>query len=228
MALTLGGVSLFVVIFAVIPIARPLFRKLNVPWHLHRRLSLRHRLDHDDDDSGDTVDHQHHADEVYGFDPGLGADRRTGGGRGDGGFEPWYTKFALRRAVDAGEGYDAVVVAEPERKPGGPTARVPPTLGLSLVPPAVLLVLLNVVKADPVVALTAGGAACVVLFWRRYENLLLTLNRGGTNAVLPSSTPVRTSATASPSRRRAGSGRSANGSGAAREIPSSRWPRPRA
>lgn len=34
MALTLGGVSLFVVIFAVIPIARPLFRELNVPWHL--------------------------------------------------------------------------------------------------------------------------------------------------------------------------------------------------
>ena len=34
MALTLGGISLFVVIFAVIPVARPLFRELNVPWHL--------------------------------------------------------------------------------------------------------------------------------------------------------------------------------------------------
>lgn len=34
LGLTYGGVSLFVVIFAVIPIARPLFRELNVPWHL--------------------------------------------------------------------------------------------------------------------------------------------------------------------------------------------------
>ena len=34
LALTYGGVSLFVVIFAVMPIARPLFRELDIPWHL--------------------------------------------------------------------------------------------------------------------------------------------------------------------------------------------------
>lgn len=32
--LTYGGVSLFVAIFAIIPVARPLFKKLNLPWHL--------------------------------------------------------------------------------------------------------------------------------------------------------------------------------------------------
>ena len=32
--LTYGGVSLFVVIFAIIPIARPLFKELNLPWHI--------------------------------------------------------------------------------------------------------------------------------------------------------------------------------------------------
>lgn len=32
--LTYGGVSLFVVIFAVLPIAKPLFKELNIPWHL--------------------------------------------------------------------------------------------------------------------------------------------------------------------------------------------------
>lgn len=31
-ALTYGGVSLFVVIFAVMPIARPIFKELNIPW----------------------------------------------------------------------------------------------------------------------------------------------------------------------------------------------------
>ena len=34
LCLTYGGVSLFVVIFAVIPIARPLFKELDLPWHL--------------------------------------------------------------------------------------------------------------------------------------------------------------------------------------------------
>lgn len=32
--LTYGGISLFVCMFAVIPLARPLFKKLNVSWHL--------------------------------------------------------------------------------------------------------------------------------------------------------------------------------------------------
>lgn len=32
--LTMGGVSLFVVIFAVLPIARLLFKELDIPWHM--------------------------------------------------------------------------------------------------------------------------------------------------------------------------------------------------
>jgi H+/gluconate symporter-like permease len=32
--LTYGGISVFVVIFAVLPIARPLFKELDIPWHL--------------------------------------------------------------------------------------------------------------------------------------------------------------------------------------------------
>ena len=32
--LTYGGVSVFVVIFAVLPIAKPLFKELDIPWHL--------------------------------------------------------------------------------------------------------------------------------------------------------------------------------------------------
>ena len=34
LCLTLGGVSLFVVIFAIMPIARPLFKQMDIPWHL--------------------------------------------------------------------------------------------------------------------------------------------------------------------------------------------------
>src|SRR5208283_3715722 len=34
LCLTYGGVSLFVVIFAVLPISRPLFKEMNLAWHL--------------------------------------------------------------------------------------------------------------------------------------------------------------------------------------------------
>lgn len=186
MALTLGGVSLFVVIFAVIPIARPLFRELNVPWHLFIATflfgigSITMTMIPGTPSIINIMPTKYMASTpasapIVGL---MGAVVMAG-------LNLWYMKFALRRAVDAGEGYDAVVMAEPERKPGSPAAKVPPTLGLSLVPPAVLLVLLNGAKLDPVVALAAGGAACVVLFWRRYESLLQTLNRGATNTVLP-------------------------------------------
>lgn len=32
--LTLGGINTYVVIFAVIPIAKPLFKEMEIPWHL--------------------------------------------------------------------------------------------------------------------------------------------------------------------------------------------------
>ena len=32
--LTYGGISVYVVIFAVLPIARPLFKEMDIPWHL--------------------------------------------------------------------------------------------------------------------------------------------------------------------------------------------------
>jgi H+/gluconate symporter-like permease len=95
----------------------------------------------------------------------------------------WYMKIALRRSIAAGDGYSDSGATDP-----GPTIGVavrPPKLGLSLLPPIVLLVLLNALKLDPLVALMSAGMTCVVLFWRRYVNLLQTLNRGATNTVLP-------------------------------------------
>ena len=77
--LTLGGVSLFVVIFAIMPIARPLFKQMNIPWHLFPGAVLfRHRLAFDDDDSGHAFGAQHHAHQVSRHD----ADRSTDPGTG--------------------------------------------------------------------------------------------------------------------------------------------------
>ncbi len=32
--LTYAGISMFVAMFALIPLARPMFRECNIPWHL--------------------------------------------------------------------------------------------------------------------------------------------------------------------------------------------------
>ena len=183
MALTLGGISLFVVIFAVIPVARPLFRELNVPWHLFLAAfffgigSVTMTMIPGTPSIINIMPTKYMASTpasapVVGL---VGAAVVMI-------LNLWYMKFALQRAVAAGERY-----AEPitlEAAPAGALAK-PPSLWLGLLPPIVLLVLLNLLKLDPLVALVSAGATCVVLFWRRYQNLLQTLNRGATNTVLP-------------------------------------------
>ena len=185
MALTLGGVSLFVVIFAVIPVARPLFRELEIPWHLFMAAfffgigSVTMTMIPGTPSIINIMPTKYMASTpasapVVGL---VGAVVIVG-------LNLWYMKIALRRARAAGERYSESNSIEPVRPVTGP-AKLPPSLWLSLVPPIVLLLLLNVLKVDPLVALVSAGVACVVLFWRRYENLLQSLNRGATNTVLP-------------------------------------------
>ena len=66
------------------------------------RLHVRHGLHHDDHDPGDAVDHQHHADEVYGFVDGLGSTTRAPGGRSPGGVQPLVS--AIRTGARDGPG----------------------------------------------------------------------------------------------------------------------------
>src|SRR6185436_2730647 len=81
-------------------------------------------------------------------------------------FNLWYLRFALGRAVARGEGFNAFA--------GDGDAAAPadgePAVWLCLLPPATLIVLLNVVKLDVLVAMTAATAACLGLFWRRFDN----------------------------------------------------------
>jgi H+/gluconate symporter-like permease len=185
MALTLGGVSLFVVIFAVIPIARPLFKELNVPWHLFLAAfffgigSITMTMIPGTPSIINIMPTKYMASTpasapIVGL---VGAAVIVA-------LNLWYMKFALRRAVGAGEGYVESARVDPARDAEA-VVKPAPKLWLSLVPPVVLLVLLNVAKLDPLLALAAGAGTCVLLFWRRYENLLQTLNRGATNTVLP-------------------------------------------
>lgn len=184
LGLTYGGVSLFVVIFAVIPIARPLFRELNVPWHLFAAAftfglgSITMTMIPGTPSIINIMPTRYMTSSptsapVLGL---LGAAVLTV-------FNLWYMRFALGRAVARGEGYagaaaEAAAVVQ-EAVPAGPP------VALCLLPPATLIVLLNLVKLDILVAMTAATAVCVALFWSRFANLLDTLNRGAVNTVNP-------------------------------------------
>ena len=184
MGLTLGGVSLFVVIFAVIPIARPLFKELNVPWHLFIAAfffgigSITMTMIPGTPSIINIMPTKYMASTpasapIVGL---VGAVVMVI-------LNLWYMKIALSRSVRAGEGYTESAIASEPKPVVAQT--IPPNLWLSLLPPIILILVLNVAKLDAVVALASGAVACIVIFWRRFENLLQTLNRGATNTVLP-------------------------------------------
>ncbi|MFZ5643658.1 MAG: GntP family permease [Bacillota bacterium] len=185
LALTLGGVSLFVVIFAVIPIARPLFKELNIPWHLFI-ISFVFGV------GSITMTMIPGTPSIINIMPTkyisttptaapllgiLGSVIVTA-------FNLWYMKYALNKAVSKGEVYvapsGAGVLAEATEQKGEL-----PNVWLCLIPPIALIVLLNVIKFDVVVAMACATVICGALFWNRYDNLLDTLNKGAVNTVIP-------------------------------------------
>ena len=185
LALTFGGVSLFVVIFAVIPVARPLFRELNVPWHLFVAAftfgmgSITMTMLPGTPSIINIMPTKYMASSPTSA-PALGllsAAILVA-------INLWYMRYALRRAVAGGEGFTAPsgpgVPAEAKEQVGSL-----PSVWLCLLPPAILIVLLNVVKVDILVAMGAAGCLCMALFWSRYANPLDTLNRGAVNTVVP-------------------------------------------
>jgi H+/gluconate symporter-like permease len=184
-ALTYGGVSLFVVIFALIPIGRPIFKELNLPWHLFvipYAFSI----------GSITMTMLPGSPQILNIMPTkymastpmaapllgiLAAIVVTV-------FNVFYFKYQMKKARERNEVYVApsgvgVVAGEVA------TMDKLPNVWLSIVPMAVVIVLLNAFKLDATVALAGGTGACIVFFWRYFKNILDTLNKGAVNTVIP-------------------------------------------
>ena len=168
LCLTYGGVSLFVVIFAVIPIARPLFKELDLPWHIFMAAfifgaaSLTMTMLPGTPQIQNIMPTKYMASSptsapLVGL---LGAFIVTV-------LNVLYFRYILKKAK-------ARVRNTREPVPGvlgaGAAASGPmPNVWMSLIPPLVVLVLLNTplpyIKKDVVLALTGGVLAGVILFW---------------------------------------------------------------
>ena len=186
MVLTYGGVSLFVVIFTVLPIARSLWKEANIPWHLFM-LSFVFGA------ASLTMTMLPGSPQIQNIMPtkymnttamaapllGLMAAAVVAI------LNLLYMKYCLNKVKEKGEVYVAPtgvgIMAESAE------VKDVPNVWLSLLPMLVVLVFLNVpvIKLDIIYSLASGVLAAMIIFWKRYANIVDTLSKGAVNTVIP-------------------------------------------
>jgi len=188
LCLTYGGVSLFVVIFTVIPIARPLFKEMDLSWHLFLAAFIFGAASLSMTMLPGTPQIQNIIPTKY--MPSTTTSAPLVGLTGAvivTTFNMFYFRYILKKSKARGERYEepAPGVLGAGAAATGPT----PNVWLSLVPPLIVVLLLNIdipyIKRDAVAALTGGVVACIILFWKYYVKKLDTLNKGALNTVVP-------------------------------------------
>jgi H+/gluconate symporter-like permease len=182
--LTLGGVSMFVVIFAVMPIARPLFKKMNIPWHLFIAAfifgigSLSMTMI-----PGSPSIQNIMPTKYLGTTPMAAPLLGIIGSVLIMAMNAWYMNWQLKKAHAKGEGYaDSAsdnIVEETE------DTKILPAFLVSLVPPVAVVIALNVIKLDPVWALIIGCVTAALCFWKNIDSHFVTINGGVTNTAIP-------------------------------------------
>lgn len=186
LALTLGGVSLFVVIFAVMPIARPLFRQMNIPWHLFIAAFIFGI-------GSISMTMMPGTPSILNIMPMkyLGTTAAAAPLLGIvaslfvAGFNVWYMNAQLKKSIARGEGYDVNETAATTAPVTATTEQDLPGFWLSVIPSLVIIFALNIMKIDIVWSLVLGCAAAALLFFNRVENHLATLNAGAANTAIP-------------------------------------------
>lgn len=182
--LTLGGVSLFVVVFAIVPIARPVFKELNLPWHLFMAAFMF-------GNGAITMSMMPGTPSVLNIMPTkyMASTPASAPVLGLVGIIVsiawclWYFKRELKKAHERDEHYEEPALA------GGVSDQYAnrdlPSVWLSLVPPVCLIAALNAAKIDIVLSLVLGCVIAIALFWKYYANMLETINKGALNTVIP-------------------------------------------
>lgn len=187
MALTYGGVSLFVVIFAVLPIARELWQEADIPWHLFILSFVFGAASMTMTMIPGTPQIQNLMPTKYmSSTPASAPVLGLLGAAIVFTLNVLYMRYCVAKFKREGEHYAAPTGVG---MISGPTivAGSLPNVWLSLVPMAVVLVFLNLPSArlDPIYALGLGVLAALAVFWRRYGDVVDTLSKGAVNTVVP-------------------------------------------
>jgi len=183
--LTYSGISLFVVVFTLVTIARSLFKELNVPWHLYTCGCLGTGAFTMTALPGTPAIHNLIPMKYFGTTPmaapilgifasivmvvlGIG-------------YIYWQVSISKRKGegfMDTGSVIDKVALADDSDKPIFPIWRC-------LLPLIVPIVVMNVFKQSPVTALVCAVIATYLIFYSSFSNIKKSLNEGISNAVIP-------------------------------------------
>ncbi|MDP5275625.1 GntP family permease [Chengkuizengella axinellae] len=181
--LTYGGVSVFVAIFAIMPIARPLFKELDIPWTLFVGVFFFGTATFTMTMLPGTPAIQNIIPTQY-----FGTTTMAAPLVGIVAaitvilFNIYYLKRQLKKAEERGEGYGVEDDDVEEEKED--SKQLPP-IWLSLLPPIFLLIVLNIMKLDVVYTLILSVVFCMPVFWKYIDSQIKTLNQGAVNTVLP-------------------------------------------
>jgi len=185
-ALTYGGVTMFIFIFAVVALGKPIFRELNLPWKLVLLPMFF---------GGCTITMSvlPATPSIQNVVPtAMGTPLTSAAGVSliacvvVVAYGLWYMKWQLNKALESGEGYveigqQILIDYKPEELP---------SLFASVLP---LLVVVGIIVYGSaakmnnvaIIALLAGVIVSAILYRKYIPNQLATLNVGATNAVTP-------------------------------------------
>ncbi|KOS71533.1 citrate transporter [Lysinibacillus contaminans] len=185
--LTLGGINTYVVIFAILPIAKPLFKELNIPWHLFTGAFFFGIATF-------TMTMLPGSPSVQNIIPTKYLGTTTTAAPVVGIVATitiillncFYLKRQLAKSEARGETYENMKNPDKQdSKAFEATVKKLPPFFLSIFPPIFLIITLNVFKVDILYTLMLTVFIAMIIFWKYIDNKLQAINIGATNTVLP-------------------------------------------
>lgn len=182
-----GGVSVFVILFVIVPIARPLFKEIDLSWHLFPGIYFFGVATFVMSMLPGTPQIQNIIPTKY-----LGTTAMAAPALGVIASVLVITAnyFLLgrmiRRSKKRGEGYEGTdPMATKSIAMQSNEDRALPNIWLAFMPSGVLLFLLNIIKVDIIWALLGGIVAGMILLHKHLTDKLKTLTMGATNCAIP-------------------------------------------
>lgn len=179
-----GGVSIFVIVFFILPIAKSLFIRLRIPWHMFPGIAMIGTIP--------PVGMLPGTLQILNIIPTkyLGTSLTAGAGVGItsailySALAVLYTKWILKQSktkydpteFDLSKG---VRMDEKEMDSKAPRATI------SIIPIALALFLVDVLKIDIIYGLLIASVVGLALFRKSLDNLWTTINTGITNGIMP-------------------------------------------
>ena len=170
--LTYGGVSSLVCVFIMVGIAKDLFTELDIPWHFYGMAAL--------GSATYALGALPGAPDVLNLTPTqyLGTTPMAAPGYGIlatiimFGLACLYLKRALAKAMANGETFLPTGAAIAADKSIGGQENIEYPLWRSILPPIVLLLVMNVLKQPVVLAMICAIITCLILFWNQLKGIL--------------------------------------------------------